>query len=347
MLRVLSLIACFVASASISLAQSNPVRLQVPKPTTTIQSTARLVLVPTLVQSATKETVYSLHADDFLLTDKGVPQKLTLDEDTQRPLSLVVLMQTGGAAVREFDKYRGLETVLATMLGGAPNQISIVNFDSKPEAASPFTSDIVQWTDAINHPDPGDRGAAIMDSLKFALHLLAQQPANHRRIILLLSQPQDSGSKTTAKEIARITGETNTTIYSLVFSPQVTRFKDAWKEPSHGNAPLALPNGTYTAYFDLTEPLHMVIDAMKKDIATEVATLSGGETAKFGNQGQLENELMTIDNHIRNRYILSFTPTSSETGFHPIQVRLPAYPSLSVSARTGYWLSETTDSSNP
>lgn len=344
MLHVLSLIACAVAFASTSLAQENPISSQVPEPTTTIQSTARLVLVPALIQSATKETVYTLHADDFLLTDKGVPQKLTLDEETQQPLSLVVLMQTGGASVREFDKYRGLETILAAMLGGAPNQVSIVNFDSRPEAASPFTSDIAQWTDAINHPDPGDSGAAIMDSLKFALNLLAQQPANHRRIILLLSQPQDSGSKTTAKEITRITGQTNTTIYSLVFSPQLTRLKDAWKEPGGDTKPITLPNGTYSAYFHLSEPLHMVIDAMKKDIATEVATLSGGEIAKFENQGQLENQLMTIDNHIRNRYILSFTPTSSEAGFHPIQVRVPRYPSLSVSARTGYWLNGPTDS---
>nr|WP_255460973.1 VWA domain-containing protein [Edaphobacter sp. 4G125] len=341
---MLSLLACFVALTSAALAQSSPVSNQVPEPTT-IQSTARLVLVPALVQSAAKETVYSLHANDFFLTDKGVPQKLTLDEETRQPLSLVVLMQTGGAAPREFDKYRGLETVLASMLGGAPNQVSIVNFDSKPEAASPFTSDITQWTDAINHPDPGDSGAAIMDGLKFALNLLAQQPANHRRIILLLSQPQDSGSKTTAKEIARITGETNTTIYSLVFSPQQTRLKNAWKEIGGDNKPITLPNGTYSAYFHLSEPLNMVIDAMKKDIATEVATLSGGETVKFGNQGELENQLMTIDNHIRNRYILSFTPTSSEVGFHPIQVRLPQYPSLNVSARTGYWLSGPSDSS--
>lgn len=343
MLYGLSRIVCSVALASTSLAQSNPVSNQ-PTESTTIQSTARLVIVPALVQSSTKETIYSLHADDFLLTDKGIPQKLSLDEETKQPLSLVVLMQTGGAAVREFDKYRGLETILATILGGSPNQISIVNFDSRPEAASPFTSDIAQWTDAINHPDPGDSGAAIMDSLKFALNLLAQQPANHRRIILLLSQPQDSGSKTTAKEIARITGETNTTIYSLVFTPQLTRLKDAWKEPSGGNTPLTLPTGTFTGYFNLTEPLNMVIDAMKKDIATEVAILSGGETAKFGNQGEFENQLMTIDNHIRNRYILSFTPSSSEPGFHPVQVRLPNYPGLVISSRTGYWLSGPADS---
>ncbi len=101
-----------------------------------LRVSSRLVIVPTLVQTPTKELVYSLLPEDFLLTDKGVPQKISLDDGTKQPLSLVVLMQTGGTAVREFDKYRGLETMLADMLGGAPNQVAIVNFDSRPEAAS-------------------------------------------------------------------------------------------------------------------------------------------------------------------------------------------------------------------
>jgi hypothetical protein len=63
---------------------------------TTIRTTTTLVVVPTLVQTPGKELVFSLKADDFILTDNGVPQKVTLEEETNRPLSLVVLMQTGG-----------------------------------------------------------------------------------------------------------------------------------------------------------------------------------------------------------------------------------------------------------
>lgn len=315
-----------------------------PPADTTLRTTTRLVVVPALVQSSNKEVIYSLQADDFLLTDKEIPQKITLDEASSQPLSVVVLMQTGGAAVREFDKYRGLETILAALLGGAPNQVAIVNFDSKPEAASAFTSDIAQWSDAINHPDPGDSGAAIMDGLKFALNLLSKQPSSHRRIILLISQPQDSGSKTTAKEIARISGEMNTAIYSLTFTPQLTRLKSALKEPAHSHPPINLGNGSYVAYFDLTEPLHMIIDAIRKDVANEAAALSGGESLRFEDQHQLEDGIVTIGNHIRNRYMLSFTPVPADPGFHPIRVSLIHYPELTVSARNGYWLTSTQDS---
>lgn len=310
----------------------------------TLHTSTQLVVVPALVQSPTNDVVYSLHANDFQLTDRGVPRRVTLDEASKQPLSLVVLMQTGGAAKPEFDKYRGLETMLGDMLGGAPNQVSIVNFDSRPEAASPFTSDIAQWTDAIDHPDPGDSGAAIMDALKFSLEKLAKQPANHRRVILLISQPQDSGSKTTAKEIARITGETNTAIYSLTFSPQMTRLKGALKEPPRANPPITVGNATYTAYFNFTEPLNMVIDAMRKDVATEVSTVSGGEAMRFGDRQQLDAMLSTMSTHIRNRYMLSFTPSPADPGFHPIHVSLVGYPQLTVTARGSYWLTQQSES---
>ena len=105
---------------------------------TTLHTTTTLVVVPTLVQTTGKEPVFSLTADDFVLTDNGVPQKVKLEEETKPPLSLVVLMQTGGVARGQFASYVNLETMLASLLGGAPNKVSIVNFDSRPEGVSVY-----------------------------------------------------------------------------------------------------------------------------------------------------------------------------------------------------------------
>ena len=71
--------------------------------------------------------------------------------------------------------------------------VSIVNFDSQPEAASPFTSDVSEWSYAIDHPDQGNSGAAILDSILFGVDLLKQRPAGNRRAILLISQEHDDG----------------------------------------------------------------------------------------------------------------------------------------------------------
>ncbi|WP_353069065.1 VWA domain-containing protein [Tunturibacter empetritectus] len=268
---------------------------------TTLHTTTTLVVVPTLVQTPDKDLVYSLRAEDFVLTDNGVPQKVTLEEETRRPLSLVVLMQTGGDARGQFSSYAHLDTMIASLLGEAPNEVSIVNFDSQPEAASPFTTNVAEWGDAIDHPDVGDRGAAIFDSIAYGLDLLQKRPTYNRRAILLLSQGHDVGSKTPLKDVVRELGETNTAIYSVTFSAEKTALRQELKEPGPKTKPIAVGNvtpptvGTYPkggdtgspaeliAYFNLSEPLRLILGAMSKNTSAEVATLSGGEWSSFDN----------------------------------------------------------------
>jgi VWFA-related protein len=322
---------------------------------TTLHSTTTLVVVPTLVQTIGKETVFSLKAEDFVLTDNGVPQKVMLEEETKRPLSLVVLMQTGGVARGQFASYANLETLLASLLGGAPggaeNRVSIVNFDSQPEAASPFTSDVSQWKEAIDKPDQGDSGAAIFDGIGYALDLLKKEPVGNRRAILLISQERDDGSKTPMKEIVRNLGETNTAIYSVTFSAQKTEAKLALKEP-HLNPPIRVipsdgPIQPWTdaaapiqGYFRLDAPLRLIFGAMQKNLSAEVASLSGGESMSFDGRGELEADVNALSNHIRNSYMLSFTPRSTEPGLHTIKVSVAHHPEVIVSARTSYWAAD-------
>ena len=55
-----------------------------------------MVVVPALVRTHAGALVYTLQADDFKLTDDGVPQALTLEHETGgEPLALVVLVEIG------------------------------------------------------------------------------------------------------------------------------------------------------------------------------------------------------------------------------------------------------------
>ena len=81
------------------------------QPTLTVRST--LVQVPVLVKTKRGEVVFELVADDFLLTDDGVPQDLTLDQDTDsQPLALAIVVETGGAGARHLADYRQLDAIL-------------------------------------------------------------------------------------------------------------------------------------------------------------------------------------------------------------------------------------------
>lgn len=72
-------------------------------PELTIQTS--LVMVPVMVRTKAGELVFTLKADDFVLTDNGVPQKLTMEpQNGDAPLAIVVVLEVGGAGAREFEK---------------------------------------------------------------------------------------------------------------------------------------------------------------------------------------------------------------------------------------------------
>jgi VWFA-related protein len=189
--------------------------------------------------------VYTLNAGDFVLIDDGVPQKLTLEQNTDhQPLALVVVLEIGGAGAREFQNYDTLAPPLAPMLasitGNVFHQIAVVTFDSQPHLLESFTSDVDEAAAALRTLQPGctrqehydnctgpypvhniplgDNGAAILDSLNYAVDLLRDQPTYYRRAILLISETLDRGSKTTIQQAVRAIADTNTTIYSIGFS---------------------------------------------------------------------------------------------------------------------------------
>jgi VWFA-related protein len=313
----------------------------------TITSTSTLVIVPTLVRSTSGELIHGLKPSDFRLTDNGVEQKISIEDIERQPLAVVVLMQTGGAAPRQFQNYRNVGAMLGYMMGSSAHRVAVVTFDSQPEDQWDFTPNISDFDDAFTKPEDGDHGAAVVDAVDYAIKLLREQPPQFRRIILLLSQPQDDGSKAHAEDVVRRLGESNTTIYSVTFSPEKTWLRDQFTKPRHGQPPYQLdptPGAQpIIGTFDLKAPLMAAIGAMRTDTAAEVATLSGGEHVGFDNKAGLERELGEIANHIPARYILSFRPTSKQPGFHALSVRVVNQTEpLDVSARSSYWSSAAT-----
>ncbi len=305
-----------------------------------IRATSKLVSVPALVQSSSGELVTTLNAADFRLTDNGVRQALSLDHLEREPLAVMVLLQIGGAAVRQLPNYTGLGAMLDGIVGASAHRVSLVTFDSRPEEAWDFTPHIDDINDGFTHPGPGDDGAAILDAVSLGIDSLRAEPAAVRRILILISQGQDTGSKAHLDEIIRRLGESDITIFSITFSPEKTWLKDQFTKPRHGNKPYQLsPNSQpLIGTFDLGTPIAVALSAMRSNTAAEAANLSGGEHLEFGNKSDLESKLAALANSIHNRYALSFSPNPTEPGFHTLHLAIPAQPTLKVAARTSYWM---------
>ena len=342
-----------------------------PSPTFTAQSS--LVLVPAMVRTKTGELVYTLTANDFTLADDGVEQKVTLEENTDsEPLALIIAIETGGAGVGQLDKYGALATALDAIVGGVPHRIAVVSFDSGPRLLRNFTPDLDVVGDSIHGLRPGNHGAAILDALVFSVDLLRNQPPKYRRAILLISETIDHGSRVKLDEALRAISDTNTAIYSLGFSSSKSEIKhetsqlnsnvpgppggcmskDPNADPDSSNSRLAQ---TWECLSLLAPPLRAAkiaallgMNGVRRNVPESVAHLTGGEYFRFSNTRNLEKSLLTISNHIPNRYVLSFQPRSPHPGLHSIKLRLKEHPNLVVTARRSYWVdSETTGEPSP
>ncbi len=83
-------------------------------------------------------------------------------------------------------------------------------------------------------------------------------------------------------------------------------------------------------------------NGLKSNVPETVAELSGGEYVSFKNAKGLEKGVMAISNNLPNRYVLRFSPVSSQPGMHVLGVKLRDPAGLVVTARGSYWADPTT-----
>ena len=311
-------LAVFVLVVSASSAQDGDVRS-----TQVVRSTSTLVIVPTLVRSRSGKPVKELDADHFRLTDNGQEQHIYLEQVENQPLAVVVLIQTGGTSMAsgQLGNYGKLDTMVDSIIGASPSKLALVSFDSHVRQIWAFPPRVDGLDYALTHQAVGDSGAAIRDALRCGISLLQNQPAHFRRIILLLSQEQDSGSKSNSTDILRDVARSGTTIYSFTFPGDADGTKSQKVRPPHRTS----DHGEIPSSTDAT--------------AAEVAAQSGGENVRFNNEDDLEQKMGLVRDDIRSGYILSFRPGSPSLGFHTIRVQVIGQTArFKILARKSYWL---------
>jgi len=330
---------------------------------------SNVVLVPALVKTKVGETVFSLTADDFILTDNGVPQSLRLEPDNDsQPLALAVIVETGGQGAFHLGDYHDLGAVLDAVIGDVPHRVAVIGFDSKPRLEQDFTPDTDAAANTIGTLSEGDPGAAILDALAFGIGLLRNQPPAYRRAVLLFSETMDSRSQTSLEAAIRAVDDTNTAIYSFAFSSTKQAMKhEASKLPDGSYSQEPYPSGgcmskdpnadpdahgkrsvqALDCASDLLPPLRVARvaflaarDGFKRNVPESVAKLTGGEYFSFHNAATLKDRLIMISNDVPNYYVLSFRPKSPDPGLHALELRLKDRPQLKVSSRKAYWVDD-------
>ena len=293
-----------------------------------LRVTTTEVLVPTLVEKRGGGILYGLKPTDFVLEDNGVPQKIRVQEEMDTaPVALVVAVELGGVSVLEFDKLAKMGPLLDVFLSDPRSQVALVGFDSVPHLIQDYTHSGDEVNAELQQLQPGDGGAAILDTVNYGVTLLETQPKEFRRVLLLISEERDHGSKHTKPvELIRKIGESDVLVLSVSFSPALAELGHDVKDSGEDRT------------MNMVSALVMAVKAFKKNVAKEVAEMSGGEYTTFVGDKRFEARVLGAARDARNRYLITFSPSDPTPGLHTIRVRTAQDYGARIVARANYWL---------
>jgi VWFA-related protein len=331
--RALILLLPLILTGATARAQQLP-PIEPPKPmpsaavdTQSLQVTTTEVLVPTLIEKKGGGLIYGLKANDFVVEDDGVAQKIRVQEELDTaPVALVVAVEEGGASVLEFDKLAHLGPLLDLFLAEPKSQVALIGFDSQPYLIQDFTHSGNEIDDELRHLEPGDGGAAILDTIAYGVTLLKMEPKEFRRVLLLVSEERDHGSKHTKPvQLIKSIGESDVLVLSVSFSPSRAEFVHDAADSGDDRM------------LSMVSALAMAVKAFKKNVAKEIAEMSGGEYTTFTSDKKFEARVVEAASHTRNRYLITFSPSNPTPGLHTIKVKTAVDYGAHIVARANYW----------
>jgi VWFA-related protein len=298
------------------------------QPQPTIKTNVPLVLVPVTVTDRKGTLIDGLGVDDFVVTDDGVKRSVRMDtsDTVLAPVSVVVAVQCSDISAAALAKINRVGGMIQPLIAGERGSAAVIAFDDEVRVFQDFTSDASKIRAAFQKIHGRTIGVGkMLDAVAQGSMMLETRPPNHRRILIVLSESRDRGSKTKLEQAIEMIGRANVIVYPATYSAYLT----PWT---------AKPQDNPTTGGDLMTGLKDLMRLGKTNTADALAGASGGQHLAFGTLHGLEAALTRAGEQIHGQYLLSFAPGESDNhDFHRLEVALPSRPDAIIRARPGYW----------
>lgn len=302
--------------------ESSPIRANVP-----------LVLAPVTITDKKGKFIDGLSVNDFRLTDEGVPQKIRMDtsDTVLAPVSLMVLIQASEISTPALARIERVGGLIKPLVIGERGQAAVMDFDDEMRVRTDFTSDSSILRTAFEGTGSRSiRTARLIDAVAEGVRMLETRSPNNRRVMLILSESRDRGSKGKLAAAIELAQRAGVAVYAATYSVQGSSFVSKPEDSP------PMPGGS-----DNVDILGGAIElgrVVKANVADALARATGGRHLSFLTLGSLEKVISRTGEEIHSQYLLSFTPTpSTKDGFHHIQVAVPSHPEAIIRVRPGYW----------
>ncbi len=245
-----------------------------------------------VILQKTHEFVPNLQPANFRVYEDGVPQKVVNFQRTKAPITAVLLCEFASTNWYFVHDMREAAYAFAQQLQ-PDDYIAVVTYDLKTQILTDFTQDKRQVYESLNTLTiPGFSETDMFDAVYSTLDRLSR--IEGRKYVVLIASGYDSFSKINLdKVLAKIKATPNVTIFSIG-TGQVARLT--------GNA--------RTGMFGPKE-----IDYLQADNQMSTfARMTGGMSFFPRFQGEMPDIFHSINDSIRNQYVLTYTPTQRQAG---------------------------------
>lgn len=235
-----------------------------------------------------KDLVAGLGRNDFIVLEDGVQQEVTFftSEKTNPPIYVGVLMDTSPSAAGKlsFSK-EAAKNFIYTVTRLRKDKAAFMTFDNEIVLRQDFTDKLDLLDSAVDKiKKPGSQTALYDAVWQFSDEKLRNVPG--RRVIVIITDGDDTFSRAELKDAIDIAQRTETTIFGI-----------STKAGFLGSVP-GVEAGT-------------VKDKGDKFL-TQLCEQTGGEAFFTGNMEQLERAFKKISEELRGQYIITYRPQNQE-----------------------------------
>ena len=174
------------------------------------------IRVTFLVRDDRGHLIRNLSKDDFVVLENGRPQNITLLEEQEVPINVVVMVDTSwslqdllkNAVETAIDFFRGLENESAAVVRFSRTPELILDWDERPP-------DIRSLLAGVS----SDGKTALYDSVIWVCRNVLESRSG-KKVVVLISDGIDTASRASFRDMIRVSRQEGITVYPIIYTNQ-------------------------------------------------------------------------------------------------------------------------------
>jgi VWFA-related protein len=304
------------------------------------------------VHNGKNEIVKDLKQEDFTIEEDGRPQVIKyFARETDLPMTIGLMVDTSGSQRRVLDKEKTASSdFISQVLREDKDKAFLIKFDAEAEEMQELTSSKKKLQSALNdvqgssprqlqrRNDPNStsgsgggnqrQGTILYDAILLASNEELKK-VQGRKAMILLTDGDDHGSRTSLSECIEAAQRADTIVYSIYFVDQ----EQSNFSPSFGGPGMGRHGGGGGG-----RQRQQVSRGDGKKILQRISKETGGTFFEVTKKMPIDKIYEQIEEELRSQYNLGYTPEKSDagSGFRKIKVTAKG-KGMVVQAREGYY----------